>query len=276
MCERTARRGNRWKMTDTHKLKYDRSPVYPFISLRKAEERAKAFWLKHRRESARLTSVATTWGYGQKSSGLQQTVGALKQYGLIEDSGTGDERKIQLTELGMRLVADNREGAREAALKEAALRPRLFQEYRRWFVDTPSTQHCLSELELDRGFNPLAARTFLKSLLDTGKIAGLLGDDAFDSPNDLEEEEEARNPDEEQSHDDISPPENLEALTEKQNSWLMNAAALQRAAEAVADATSLKVEIGNDRIVVAASLRSVEDVTKLIRILEANKILLEG
>lgn len=262
-------------MTDAHKPKYDRSPVYPFISLRKAEERAKTFWQKHRRESARLASVAATWGYGQKSSGLQQTVGALKQYGLIEDSGSGEERKIQLTDLGMRLVADNREGAREAALKEAAMRPRLFQEYRRWFVDTPSSQHCLSELELDRGFNPLAARTFLKSLLDTGKVAGLLGAEAAESHDDADESGEARPSPEERPEDDVSPPENLEVLTEKKNSWLMKAAAAQRAAEATAEAASLKVEIGNDRITVTASLRSVEDVTKLIRILEANKVLLE-
>lgn len=260
-------------MTDTAKPKYDRSPVYPFISLRKAEERAKSLWQKHRREAARIGSVGTTWGYGAKSSGLQQTVGALKQYGLIDVTGSGDERKIQLTDLGMRLVADQRAGAREAALKEAALRPRLFQEYQRWFEDTPSTQHCLSELELDRGFNPLAARIFLNSLLETAKVAGLYQTGAVENFAPPEEDQEEGRADGETLTPTPVSKDNEDAEPKKRFTWA-SAGGGDRSREEP-EPTSLKVEIRGDRIIVFAALRSGEDVSKLIRILEANKVLLE-
>lgn len=259
-------------MTDTAKPKYDRSPVYPFISLRKAEERAKSLWQTHRREAARIGSVGTTWGYGAKSSGLQQTVGALKQYGLIDVSGSGDERKIQLTDLGMRLVADQRDGARESALKEAALRPRLFQEYQRWFNDTPSTQHCLSELELDRGFNPLAARTFLNSLVETAKVAGLYQSGVVTGSPIHADGQENELPDEEAADSPSTFKDDEGTGSRKRFTWTSGAA---ERAQREAEPASLKVEIRDDQIIVSAALRSGEDVSKLIRILEANKVLLE-
>ena len=75
------------------KAKKERSPSFPFISLEKAVARASTLFDKHKREPARLSAVAPTWGYGVKSSGLLQTVAALKQFGLIEDFGSGDDRE---------------------------------------------------------------------------------------------------------------------------------------------------------------------------------------
>lgn len=241
--------------------KFDRSPSYPFISLKKAEERAKQFWEKHRKESARLPTVAGTWEYGLKSSGLQQTVGALKQYGLMEDAGSGEERKVQLTDLGRRLVADQREGAREAALKEAAMRPRLFQEYRRWIGDMPSKTHCLSELELDRGFNPPAALTFLKAFQETISFAGIGKDDTLSSSLKDDEAEEGEAVDVQPTPkgktfadtsllDIIMPPPGPSPLSQR-----------------------LKVELTVGQISVNAVLRSAEEVDTVISFLQANKVL---
>lgn len=247
------------------KTKFDRSPSYPFISLKKAEERAKQFWDKHRREGARLATVAPTWGYALKSSGLQQTVGALKQYGLMEDAGSGDERKVQLTDLGRRLIADQRDGAREAALKEAAMRPRLFQEYRRWIGDMPSKSHCLSELELDRGFNPLAANTFLKAFTETIAFAGIGKDDTLSSSLNDDDTEEDDIVDAQQQQttskgaafvgkdllDVVMPPPGPSPLSQR-----------------------LKVELTVGQISVSAILRTADEVDTVIAFLEANKVLL--
>lgn len=239
-------------MTDQDaKTKFDRSPKYPFISLRKAEERAKTFWAKHRKEGARVATVADTWGYGVKSSGLQQTVGALKQYGLLDDAGSGESRKVQLTDLGIRLVADNRPGAREGALKEAAMRPRLFQEYRRWIDDPPSEAHCLSELELDRGFNPLAARTFWRALMDTAAYAGLREGGLSEDEGDEETQEEDR-----LANSPVAEPSQPSSPSFEP------------------PASRFKVEIGENAIMVSAILRDAADVEKLVRILNANKELL--
>lgn len=173
------------------KPKKDRSPSFPFIPLGKAVDRARAFAENHRRSPARLISVANTWGYAPKSSGLQQTVAALKQYGLMEDSGSGDERKFQLSELAWRILMDSRPGAREQAVKEAALRPRLFSEYAtQWLPERPSDSHCVSELHLDRGFTPDAAGLFLRVFDDTVRYANLSEGDKASGIDDYEPEPE--------------------------------------------------------------------------------------
>ncbi len=172
------------------KPKQERSPSFPFIPLKKAVERAEALYAGHRREAARLVAVAPTWGYGAKSSGLLQTVAALKQFGLVEDLGSGEDRKIQITELARRILADNRPGAREKAIKEAAVLPKVIAEYLpKWVPERPSDAHCISELHLDRGFTPDSARAFLRIFDETVAYAGLAGDPI--SSEELREEEPA-------------------------------------------------------------------------------------
>lgn len=163
--------------TTASKPKHERSPSFPFISLKKAIERADALHAAHKREAARLVTVAPTWSFGAKSSGLLQTVAALKQFGLVEDLGSGEDRKIQITDLARRILSDSRPGAREKAIKEAAGLPKVIAEYLpKWVPDRPSDAHCISELHLDRGFTPESARTFLKIFDETVAYAGLAED----------------------------------------------------------------------------------------------------
>ena len=163
---------------DEGRVKKERSPSFPFISLARAVERAKAFSDAHRRNPARPAAVGETWGYAPSSSGLLQTISALKAYGLVEDIGKGSDRKIQLTDLAQKILHDTRPGAREAGVKEAAVRPRLFAEYAaKWLPQRPSDSHCLSELRLDRGFTEAAAKTFLKSFDETMIFSSLSYED---------------------------------------------------------------------------------------------------
>jgi hypothetical protein len=164
------------------KAKKDRSPSFPFISLERAIERARQFADNHKRSEARLVVVAPSWGYGAKSSGLLQTASALKQYGLIEDLGSGADRKIKLSELGWRILLDSRPGARDQAIRESATKPRLIAEcLEKWTATRPSDGHCLSELQLDRGFNQEAAKVFLKVFDETISFAGLKENDTLSS-----------------------------------------------------------------------------------------------
>jgi hypothetical protein len=156
----------------------ERSPSFPFIPLAKALERAKAVAEAHKRASARLAVVGKTWGYAPKSSGLIQTFAALKAFGLMEDIGRGEDRRVQLTDLAWRILHDTREGARAQALREAALRPKLVAEYaQQWVPERPSDDHCLSELHLDRGFTAEAAKLFLRVFDETIAFANLTNSD---------------------------------------------------------------------------------------------------
>ncbi|HEY0086557.1 MAG TPA: hypothetical protein VGB65_11685, partial [Allosphingosinicella sp.] len=130
----------------------------------------------HRREPTRLSTLAETWGLSPTSSALQQTVGALKQFGLVDDEGAGFDRKVQISELGRRIIADQRPGVRQSSLKEAARNPVLIAEYLdRWLPTRPSDTHCTSELIFDRGFNLQAARLFLRVFDQTVEFAGFRG-----------------------------------------------------------------------------------------------------
>ena len=152
----------------------ERSPSFPFIPLLKAVSRAQEFAKHYRRVATRLNDAAQAWGFKPKSSGLLQTVAALKAFGLLADSGSGPDRKIELTDLAWRIVHDDRPGERDRALREAALRPKLIAEFARgaWRDGRPPDNHCISELTLERGFTRDAAATFLRVYDATIDYAG--------------------------------------------------------------------------------------------------------
>lgn len=163
---------------NTDKARKERSPSFPFISLKKALDRATAMAAAHKRSSTRPSAVGETWGYSPSSSGLTQTVAALKAYGLLDDVGKGEDRRVQLSELAFKIMNDARPGAKEAATQDAALRPKLFAEYTEtWLPDRPSDAHCISELTLDRGFTTDAAKLFLRVFDDNSSFANLTNSD---------------------------------------------------------------------------------------------------
>jgi hypothetical protein len=134
-------------------------------------------------------AVGETWGYAPNSSGLLQTIAALKSYGLLEIIGKGKDRKVHLTDLAWRILHDQRPGAREQAIKEAALRPRLMAEYApQWLPSRPGDNHCISELHLDRGFSQVSAELFLRVFDETVAFASLKESDSLSSS--LQESEE--------------------------------------------------------------------------------------
>lgn len=149
----------------------ERSPSFPFIGLTKALERARAVFANARRHEVRMADLAAAWNSGVKSSGTLQTVAALLAYGLLEDQGAGETRKFKITDLAFKALEDQRPGQREAALAEAAMKPRLIAEYiEKWKDGRPADGICISELRIDRSFTDDGARLFLKVLDDTSSF----------------------------------------------------------------------------------------------------------
>ena len=152
--------------------KRERSPSFPYIGLGKAVERTREFATNARRSEVRIGDAASAWGMAPKSSSTLQTAAALLAFGLIEDNGSGDARKIKVTDLGRRILEDERPGARVEALAEAALKPKLIAEYAElWKEGRPADSFCISELKLDRGFTEEAAERFLRTFDDTIQFA---------------------------------------------------------------------------------------------------------
>jgi hypothetical protein len=149
--------------TDGKEGKRDRSPKFPYIGLAKALERIQTLYDKVKRYDARIADIAKDWGLSATSSSTDRTVAALQSFGLIEDSGSGDNRKIKLSELGARIIADQRPGVRESLLAEAALKPPIISDYaRKWDGSRPDEVHALGQLQFDGGFTAEGAKMFLR------------------------------------------------------------------------------------------------------------------
>lgn len=143
--------------------KKDRSPSFPFITLTKGVDRARELYIAARRHDIRLPDAAAAMQYAAKSSGAAQTLAALISFGLVEDNGSGDGRKFRITDLAFKILEDQRPGARDAALAEAALTPKLIAEYAdRWGAERPADGICISELRIEGGFTEDGAKLFLR------------------------------------------------------------------------------------------------------------------
>ena len=173
-----------------------RSPNYPFISLPKAVERARALYQADARHTVRFEVAAKHWGYAAKSSGAKQTVGALRYFGLISLETQGATRAIKLTDRALRILLDKRDGERRKALQEAALSPKLYADlWSIWGATTPSDDNAISHLTFELAFNPISAPAALAAYKETMSFAGLtasamVSDDEEDKPAIDEQEQE--------------------------------------------------------------------------------------
>ena len=160
------------KTPEVNAKKRQRSPAYPFINLETAIRRAKEFYDHEGRNAAPLKVAVKHWGYEEKSSGGLQTTAALIAFGLMQDEGTGDKRKIKLTPTALTILLDERPDSpsRAQAIKTAALTPKIHQQlWQKWGLSQTSDanmKHMLI-LELDPPFNPKTADTVIKEYRDT-------------------------------------------------------------------------------------------------------------
>lgn len=149
-----------------------RSPSFPFIGLREALDRARAFYEAEQRNAARPETAAAHWGYSPKSSGGKQTIAALRAFGLLD----GDVL-VKLSGRALRILLDEREGSEERLrlVQQAALMPPvhalLWERYR---AELPSSKTLRLSLILDEGFNENSVDDFLSEYRETLEYARLL------------------------------------------------------------------------------------------------------
>jgi hypothetical protein len=149
-----------------------RSPSFPFIGLRQALDRARAFYEAEQRNAARPEVAAAHWGYSPKSSGGKQTIAALRAFGLVD----GDAL-VKLSGRALRLVLDERGASeeRERLLQQAALMPPIHARlWERYGAELPSPQTLRLWLILDEGFNENSVDDFLTEYRETLEYARLM------------------------------------------------------------------------------------------------------
>jgi hypothetical protein len=153
-----------------------RSVNYPFITLEAAIGQAKRLWDSVGRNAVPIPTAAAAWGYGEKSSAVRSTVSALKQYGLLQDSGDGARRQIRLTDRAFDIVLEAAGSARRTdALRAAVLAPKIYGEiFERFAAGLPAQDHAINSFLLrDKQFNRKALAAFIASLRANIQFAGL-------------------------------------------------------------------------------------------------------
>jgi hypothetical protein len=162
-----------------------RSPAYPYLNLETAIKRAKTFYEREGRNSAPVSVAATHWGYEAKSSGATQTAAALMSFGLMQDEGTGEKRRLKLTQTGLKILLDTRADLteRDALIKQAALAPRIHQQiWSKWGagISDENLRHALV-FDWEPPFNENSVDGFIKQYRDTISFAKLSESDKVTS-----------------------------------------------------------------------------------------------
>ncbi len=160
-----------------------RSPNYPAFDLEESLNKAEALYQANDRHFTQWEAAARQLDYSPKSSSFGKAIGALTQFGLIEDKGRGDSRQIKVSDryLDITLNPPGNE-QRAKAIKEAALAPKLHSEiWEKYEKKLPPTDdsiryYLLRERE-DGTFNRSSVDAFIDQFRKTLKFAGIHGGD---------------------------------------------------------------------------------------------------
>src|ERR1700691_93278 len=104
------------------------------------------------------------------------TVAALKMFGLIEDSGSGAGRKVQLTESALKIIRDPRQESpeRNDLIKTAAITPAIhWNVHDKYKGPPPSEEAFKAYLLMDLGMRDDATDAFVREYNETMSFAGL-------------------------------------------------------------------------------------------------------
>jgi hypothetical protein len=164
--------------TDDIKAPRDRSPSFPFIPLKVAVERLAAFEEYHKRSPAAPGRIGPAWEMKPNSSSAQQTLAALKAFGLLESQRGPAGVQIVISDDGRTYLRAQQENIKRGIIKKAALRPPQIAAYwEKWGLDRPKDPECLDILGFDGGFSPDGAEKFLRVYDATIAFAGLAESD---------------------------------------------------------------------------------------------------
>jgi hypothetical protein len=155
---------------DDFRGRRDRSPQFPYVGLQRAVELTAAFYAKAKKYEVALSGAAKDWQLSATSSSLGRVAAALQSFGLVELSGSGDTRRVKITEAGWRVIEDPRPEERRRLLEKAAVNPPVFAEYaEKWAGGRPDDDHAIFQLK-ERGFTDEGAPKFLRVFDETKRF----------------------------------------------------------------------------------------------------------
>ncbi len=159
------------------KIKH-RSPNYPAIGLEKALEKTATIHEHGKLHFIPVSAARQMWNY--KMAAGDQTVAALKAFGLIEVTGERENRRLRVTDSARKILGGYPD--QDALLKEAAIKPELHGElWSKYRGDLPADSIIRSYLVFERKFNEDSVDNFIAQFRSTIAFAKLdLSDNTSD------------------------------------------------------------------------------------------------
>jgi hypothetical protein len=165
-----------------------RSPSYPAVNLETAVRRARELYAHERQHLTSVDTIAGHWKYKSLNGPAHLTLAALKKYGLIVDDGKGTTRRAGLTDLAVNVLENPDVGARDEALRRAALNPSIHRELWETYGNSPPSDANLKWiLTRERGFTDTGAAEFIRVYKETVAYAKLDSTKAVSSAGPAEE-----------------------------------------------------------------------------------------
>lgn len=163
---------------------------YPSLNLEQALERARVLYEMERLNPAPLDVVTKHWGFKNSKTGpASTTYSAVKQFGLIDETGNAGQRKAAVSQRA-RAILTAPDDVREREIREAALAPPMNRSiWERYGADTGSPDAFRWHLISEMGFSDTGANEFAKQYVATIRFAGLdlLAPDGGGEPEEADE-----------------------------------------------------------------------------------------
>ena len=158
------------------KKKRVRSPSYPALNLETAIERARDIYDNEKRHAAPVAVVAKHWGTTITNSSGLRGIAALKQFGLIVEEGSGDDRHVRLTDRALDILIPQSRNSpdQQQAIRDAALSPKIHKKlWDHYRGHLPSDESLKAYLIRQHEFNDTHVQGFVKQIRETVAFARL-------------------------------------------------------------------------------------------------------
>ena len=149
-----------------------RSPNFPALSLEDAMKIAGELYSKIRKVTVDREAAAKELGYTGLTGRSVKVLGALNQYGLIDNVSKG---QCRVTDLAEQALHGFPEAEKAGALHRAARSPSLFRAIYDEFGEQIESEHAIRSFLMKRGFTDRGVESALQSFLATQRFATLKG-----------------------------------------------------------------------------------------------------
>lgn len=153
-----------------------RSPNFPALTLEEAMKLAGTLYSKVRKTTVDREVAAKELGYSGLTGRSLKVLGALNQYGLIDNTSKG---QCRVTELAEQALHGFPEAEKMGAIQRAARSPALFSAIFDQFGEDVGSEHAIRSFLLKRGFTDGGVESALQSFLATQQYAVLKGASAI-------------------------------------------------------------------------------------------------